>query len=1727
MDIRIPLHLFRRKSRLLAGLVTVLLLVFLSGASFVQNADAQAVIVDFTPSGLGGETVTNPTSLQFGPDGRLYVSVQSGDIYAYDVVRNAANDYDVVGVENITLVKNITNYDDDGTSTNTTNRQITGIYVTGTGVNPILYVTSSDPRIGAGGGGEDKGLDTNSGIVSKLTCTGGMLIDGNTSTCQGWDMVHLVRGLPRSEENHSVNGMQIDEANNIMYLAVGGNTNAGAPSNNFALTTEYVYAAAVVTIDLDAIETNYPIQIDGNGEAYRYDLPTLDDPTRPNVFPDGTPASEDPNDANYSPLDENDPWGGNDGLNQAKIDVGGPVQLYATGFRNLYDIVITEDNRMYGVDNGANQQWGGHPLGEADYPAETTVGLCTHEYDPNEPGSTDTGPGGDSVVNNQNGLHYIRTLEPGDLNYVQPDEMYYGGHPAPIRGNPDGAGLYTKFEERDAQNNIISSTTFWRTQILDSTDPNFETQSLPVDWPPVPLSMAYAAECDFRDSGEDDNSLSNYTDSTNGIAEYTASNFGGALQGYLLLASYNNKIYQVELSSDGKTALNCPARPPLGSTVATCSIGSAEFASNFGSTPLDVIAQGDADPFGGTVWSVTYGANSITVFEPADYDGADPIICTGADDDTIDEDGDGYTNADEIDNDSNPCSGSVKPTDFDQTLDYTAGDTDFLRSDLNDNDDDNDSLLDDVDPFPLDCSNGEGGSCAAIASGFLQIGSGLQFFNETGYGFGTIGLTGLMTNETTDYLNQISNVNNELVFGGTAGIYTDVSVGDTTPVGATNNLVNAWQFSLDTDVNTAPFQIETQMNGPLFNALQGGESAWQGLQLGSGDQDNFIMFVLETDDVGTRFRVYAENNGTEIYNVTETAPAAVLDPGSIRMYLTVNPGTGNVQASYQFVPQSGNIGALTDVGGNVTLQGEALAALQGTHTISGVPSALAVGMVANASQADPAVGASWDFFNVDTVPSSAEALVQASTNGLLGSTFNENSITITNNSSAGETITNVTFDIGGGMIPEIVFDPDGTAGDAVGRGFFPAGGSEVTTGATASFAQPYEGGFYELSIDFTNFDPGEQLVFGVDIDPISVKGGSAPGPGEAASVSGLEMAGSSVSVTYSNGETQVVELYRTQPDANSAAENVVTNAKPIAPSITMDNVSSQSIVFDAVQNVKVAADLEDTVYLLQLETAMFLEGLDGPNAPDGYNVDPWEVNSIVSISEYDATVGNGGVADIPVTLLNTDPEAGFNVFAAVVVRTLENGDIVTSDLSNYIIVKYDPAAAPESAYRVNAGAVTIPATDGGLDWTAVGDGAQSGPGYSVNNGILTGFGADSLDPSVPSYAPLALFDQEKYDPPGGAEMTWNFDVEPDTYIVRLFMANTFSGTSAVGQRIFDIAIEGTTVEQNLDLVAEFGHKVGGVKEYVVENTDGTINIEFLHGSVENPLVNAIEVAPYDIGAETPINVTGIPNQVNVEGEAADFDVAATGGDGGSLSYTAVGLPPGIGLEPTNGDIIGTIDFGAAANSPYTVTITVDDNDFTSVDAVSVSFQWTVSDGSQPAQAVLYRVNAGGPSIAAPDGSLPAWSADTDTANSPFLSEPGSNNTFIAGDPITFDTSIPASAPEAMLQASRFDFAGGNEMAYSFPVDVDTEVEIRLYFAETFLNQNDGNPGTDGSRIFDIAVDGTVPAVFNDIDQEASFGHDVGFMLSFQTVSDGAVDLEFLRFAENPSIKGIEILKTIP
>lgn len=187
-------------------------------------------------------------------------------------------------------------------------RLVTGILVAGTRERPVLYVTSSDPRIGGGSG------DTNSGVVSRLT-----------RTERGWEPLDLVRGLPRSRADHAPNGLALDARRGVLYVAQGSNANMGAPSRRFGGLPEYALSGAILAIDLRRI----------GGRTY--DLPTLDG---------------------------GGPFGGRGGRGQARLPPRGPVSIHAPGFRNPYDLVLTRSGRLYVTDNGPNLAWGGPPAGE-------------------------------------------------------------------------------------------------------------------------------------------------------------------------------------------------------------------------------------------------------------------------------------------------------------------------------------------------------------------------------------------------------------------------------------------------------------------------------------------------------------------------------------------------------------------------------------------------------------------------------------------------------------------------------------------------------------------------------------------------------------------------------------------------------------------------------------------------------------------------------------------------------------------------------------------------------------------------------------------------------------------------------------------------------------------------------------------------------------------------------------------------------------------------------------------------------------------------------------------------------------------------------------------------------------------------------------------------------------------------------------------------------------------
>ncbi len=373
-------------------------------------------------------------------------------------------------------------------------RLVTGFLVTGTPDRPVLYVSSSDPRIGAGIAGKEVDLDTNSGVISRLSRKG-----------SDWHRLDLVRGLPRSEENHATNGLALDAASKTLFVAQGSNTNAGAPSHHLGFLPEYALSGAILAVDLSRIG------------ARTYDLPTLDDETR-----DGE-------------RDAGDPFGGSEGRNQARLIPGGPVTVYAPGYRNIYDVVLTRSGRLYTSQNGGAKGWG-------DVPAvEGPSGACTNAV--REPG------------------HY----DPDTLHLVRAGE--YAGHPNPTRGN--------------------RANTF-----------NGDHQS--------PVVRANPIECDYR-APDERGALTLFPTSTNGLAEYTASNFGGAMRGDLLATSFDTRVYRVDINAAGDRVLRKERLFRL-------------------PAPLDVSAQGDDGPFPGTIWVAQYddfmsppsSSPNLLVFEPED-----------------------------------------------------------------------------------------------------------------------------------------------------------------------------------------------------------------------------------------------------------------------------------------------------------------------------------------------------------------------------------------------------------------------------------------------------------------------------------------------------------------------------------------------------------------------------------------------------------------------------------------------------------------------------------------------------------------------------------------------------------------------------------------------------------------------------------------------------------------------------------------------------------------------------------------------------------------------------------------------------------------------------------------------------------------------------------------------------------------------------------------------------
>jgi hypothetical protein len=460
--------------------------------------------------------------------------------------------------------------------------------------------------------------------------------------------------------------------------------------------------------------------------------------------------------------------------------------------------------------------------------------------------------------------------------------------------------------------------------------------------------------------------------------------------------------------------------------------------------------------------------------------------------------------------------------------------------------------------------------------------------------------------------------------------------------------------------------------------------------------------------------------------------------------------------------------------------------------------------------------------------------------GIDASTYNGGSIEVTN--TGDQQLSSVTIDLSESLIPDSVFDPQGTAGDAGSKGLNvdSESGDGVGVVSTADgdvFSQPHNGqngddGYDAMTVEFTDFDPGETVGFSVDIDPTAIKGASTTGG--AGSVSGLELAGSAVTVGYADGSTQTTDLFG---DGSQGGAQATANASvPGAPTLGVDGVSLQSTDFpgheaanvtNSSQTLTLGGPADATVQLLQVEAS------EPPS--DGYDLDDFEADTAESVSYQTVTLDSSGQATVSVTLSETN----LNYFVAAV----EDADGDTGQTSQSVVLNYSQSTAtsPQVLHRVNAGeSTTLAATDDGPDWTGVAD--TSSP-YLVSvassgSGPYCGGSINAMTSDVPSSTPDGVFDCERY---GNA--TWEFSVDSGQDVeVRLYLGNQFSGTSEPGDRQYNVSIEGTQVLANYDPVADVGHATGTVKSFnVTDDGDGTVTISFQQGAMENPQVNAIEI----------------------------------------------------------------------------------------------------------------------------------------------------------------------------------------------------------------------------------------------------------------------------------------------
>jgi hypothetical protein len=265
------------------------------------------------------------TSVEFGPDGKLYVATITGMIHRFDLNPDGT----IIKESQETLYSDYFQQFPGSSEASEMQgegrRSIIGIAFDPEDANTI-WITDNWPVPR-----ESKAFETPefSGQVSKVTLgAGGSLANATVQT--------YITGLPRSGGDHVTNSIEFranpdagepGAPNYLLYVSQGSNSAAGQKDNAWGFRPEKLLNAAVLEVDPRRDVSSGPFDVRTEPLSLTDD-PTTDFPE--NQFnPDGTyPGS-------YNPF-----------------AADAVLKIYATGIRNAYDLVWHSNGHLYVPTNG-------------------------------------------------------------------------------------------------------------------------------------------------------------------------------------------------------------------------------------------------------------------------------------------------------------------------------------------------------------------------------------------------------------------------------------------------------------------------------------------------------------------------------------------------------------------------------------------------------------------------------------------------------------------------------------------------------------------------------------------------------------------------------------------------------------------------------------------------------------------------------------------------------------------------------------------------------------------------------------------------------------------------------------------------------------------------------------------------------------------------------------------------------------------------------------------------------------------------------------------------------------------------------------------------------------------------------------------------------------------------------------------------------------------------------